>query len=85
MDPCQDPAGRPDHELQGWDVFSEQGYLDLYTSLSDSSKDQRNLELVSVEMKNEEPAGAPAGSAPQNMCSPELRQQPITNKTCTVR
>ncbi len=79
MDPCQD------HELQGWDVFSEQGYLDVYTSFSDSSEDQRNLEQGSVEMKNEEPAGAPAGLSPLNMCSPELRQQPITNKTCTVQ
>ncbi len=69
MDPCQD------HELQGWDVFSEQGYLDVYTSFSDSSEDQRNLEQGSVEMKNEEPAGAPAGLSPLNMCSPELRQQ----------
>ncbi|XP_043089509.1 phosphatidylinositol 4-phosphate 3-kinase C2 domain-containing subunit gamma isoform X2 [Puntigrus tetrazona] len=40
MDPCQ---GRPeDHVFQGWDVFSEQDYLDLYTALSDSAGDQRN-------------------------------------------
>ncbi|XP_016371821.1 phosphatidylinositol 4-phosphate 3-kinase C2 domain-containing subunit gamma [Sinocyclocheilus rhinocerous] len=55
MDPCQDPAGRPEGPVfLGWDgpVFSEQDYLDLYTALSDSAADQRNQEQV----KNEEPA-----------------------------
>lgn len=79
MDPCQDPA--EDHVLQGWDVFSEQDYLDLYTSLSDSTEDQRNQEQVNVDMKNEETAGAPAGSAPLRMRSPELIQH-VTLQTC---
>lgn len=71
MDPCQDPA--EDRVLQGWDVFSELDYLDIYTSLSDSAEDQRNQEQVNVDMKNEETAGAPAGSDPLHMRSPELR------------
>ncbi|KAL0168574.1 hypothetical protein M9458_036796, partial [Cirrhinus mrigala] len=67
--------------FQGWDVpfFSEQDYLDLYTALSDSDADQRNQEQVNSDMKNEETAGAPAGSAP--LRSPELIQ-PIANKSC---
>ncbi|XP_050991769.1 phosphatidylinositol 3-kinase C2 domain-containing subunit gamma isoform X1 [Labeo rohita] len=82
MDPCQNTAGRPeDHVFQGWDVpfFSEQDYLGLYTALSDSDADQRNQEQMNRDMKNEETAGAPAGSAP--LRSPEPIQ-PIAKKSC---